>query len=91
MPPWRNTVSGEHNSKVKLKTSITLSEDIVKSLGRASLRGESRSETIERLLREGLAARARRAAAARDLALINEHAEALNAEAEDVLGYQVDL
>ena len=63
----------------------------MKSLGHASLRGESRSETIERLLREGLAARAKRETDARDLALINAHAEALNAEAEDVLGFQVDL
>jgi len=76
---------------MKVKTSITLSEDILKSLRRAANRGESRSETIERLLRESLAARTRQAADARDLALINRHAEKLNAEADDVLGYQVDL
>jgi metal-responsive CopG/Arc/MetJ family transcriptional regulator len=81
----------EYIGSMKLKTSVTLSEDIVKSLGRAARRGESRSGTIERLLREGLAARARQAADARDLALINRHAGKLNAEAEDVLGYQVDL
>ena len=81
----------EYIGSMKVKTSVTLSEDIMKSLGRAARRGESRSETIERLLREGLAARARQAADARDLALINRHAENLNAEAEDVLGYQVDL
>ena len=49
------------------------------------------SEAIERLLREGLAGRARRAADERDLALINAHVDTLNAEADDVLGYQVDL
>ena len=76
---------------MKLKTSVTLSEDIVKTLRLAAKKDESRSETIERLLREGLAGRARRAADERDLALINTHAETLNAEAEDVLGYQVDL
>ena len=76
---------------MKLKTSITLSEDIVKTIGLAANRGESRSETIERLLREALAGRARRAADERDLALINKHADALNAEADDVLGYQADL
>ena len=65
-----------------------------KSSGRAETRsrkGESRSETMERLLREGLIARARRTADAQDLALINQHADALNAEAGDVLGYQADL
>jgi hypothetical protein len=63
----------------------------VKTLKRASLKGESRSETIERLLRESLAARARRLADQRDLEIINRHADRLNAEAEDVLEYQTDL
>ena len=81
----------EYNHTVKLKTSITLSEDILKTIDRSTKKGGSRSETIERVLREGLAARARRAADARDLALINEHAEALNEEAEDVLRYQPGL
>ncbi len=76
---------------MKLKTSVTLSEDILKTVGRAAKKGESRSETIERLVREGLAARARRAADEKDLALINGHADELNAEAEDVLTYQVDV
>jgi len=76
---------------MKLKTSITLSEDVLATIRKASRKGESRSETIERLLRETLAARARRAADERDLALINRHAERLNAEAEDVLEYQTDL
>lgn len=76
---------------MKLKTSVTLSEDIVKTLDRATRKGESRSQAIERLLREGLARRAQHATDARDLSLINLHAEALNAEAEDVLAYQVDL
>jgi metal-responsive CopG/Arc/MetJ family transcriptional regulator len=76
---------------MKVKTSVTLSEDILKTIGRTARKGESRSETIERLLREGLAARERREADARDLALINEHAEQLNADAEDALKYQVDL
>jgi metal-responsive CopG/Arc/MetJ family transcriptional regulator len=76
---------------MKQKTSITLSEDMLKTLRRLAAKGESRSETIERLLREGLAARARRAANDRDLALINQHADSLNAEAEDVLDYQVEV
>ena len=80
-----------YTSSMKLKTSVTLSEDVVKNLNRVSRRGESRSETIERLLRQGLAARARQVADTRDLALINAHADALNEEAEDVLGYQADL
>lgn len=75
---------------MKVKTSVTLSEDLVKTVRRAARKGESRSETIERLVRQGLLAEARRAADARDLALINEHADRLNAEAGDVLGYQAE-
>jgi hypothetical protein len=63
----------------------------MKTIARESRKGESRSETIERLVHEAIAARRRLAANARDLALIDKHADALNAEAEDVLGYQVDL
>lgn len=76
---------------MKLKTSVTLSEDLVKSIERAAHKGENRSQAIERLLRETLAARAQQAANARDRALIDRHAKALNAEADDVLGFQVDL
>ncbi len=76
---------------MKLKTSITLSEDVVKQLDVIAASGESRSEVIERMLREGLAERARLERDARDLELINENAEELNKEAEDVLSFQVDL
>lgn len=74
-----------------MKTSVTLSEDILKTVKRASRKGESRSEAIERLLRESLSTAARRVADQRDLELINRHADSLNAEAADVLGYQSDL
>ena len=80
----------EYDSSMKLKTSLTLSEDVLKTIRWAARKGESRSQTIERLVREGLAARARRAADDRDLALINRHAARLNAEADDVLAYQVE-
>lgn len=76
---------------MKMKTSVTLSEDIIRGLDRAARRGESRSRAIERLLREQLAAEARREADRKDLDLINKHSAELNAEAEDVLSYQKEL
>jgi metal-responsive CopG/Arc/MetJ family transcriptional regulator len=76
---------------MKLKTSVTLSEDLVKMVDRAARKGEARSQVLERLLREALAARARREADKRDRDLLNRHAEALNAKAEDALRYQGDL
>ena len=76
---------------MKSKTSITLSEDLLADVKRAGRRGESRSETIERLLRERLSDEAARKARERDVAQINRHADALNAEAADVLSYQGDV
>ena len=73
---------------MKSKTSITLSEDLLVSVKRAARKGESRSETIERLLRERLNDEAARRAREREVAQINRHADALNAEATDVLTYQ---
>jgi metal-responsive CopG/Arc/MetJ family transcriptional regulator len=48
----------------------------------------SRSAIIERVLRRYLRERTRAALNARDLALINENAEELSAEALDVIEYQ---
>jgi metal-responsive CopG/Arc/MetJ family transcriptional regulator len=71
--------------------SVTLSEDILKRLARVSLKGESRSQTLERLVQDALAARERRATDREELARINRHAKRLNAEALDVLEYQREL
>jgi metal-responsive CopG/Arc/MetJ family transcriptional regulator len=76
---------------MKIKTSITLSEDVVKTVERLAKKGESRSEAIERLLREVFAQQARRARDQKDLEIINKYADQLNDEAENVLEYQVEL
>jgi metal-responsive CopG/Arc/MetJ family transcriptional regulator len=76
---------------MKIKTSITLSEDVLRSLDKEAKKGESRSEVIDRLLRERITSAQRSSRDARDLQLINRHADELNKEAEDVLGYQEDL
>lgn len=76
---------------MKSKTSITLSEDVLRDVKRAARKGESRSETIERLLRERLGEEAARRAREKEIAIINRHADELNTEMADVLKYQVDL
>ena len=76
---------------MKSKTSITLSAEVLAGVKRAARRGESRSQTIDRLLRERLSDEAKQRALEREVALINRHADALNAEAMDVLEYQEDL
>ena len=74
---------------MKVKTSITLSEDLVKILSRYA--ADNRSEFIEKALRSFIAQLARNEKTERDIRIINDKAEALNAEAEDVLAYQVKL
>jgi metal-responsive CopG/Arc/MetJ family transcriptional regulator len=73
---------------MKVKTSITLSEDLVAELDR--LCGEEpRSAFIERVLRSYVREQVRREIGARDRALIDAAADRLNQEVEDVLRYQV--
>ena len=76
---------------MKLKITITLSEDLAKRLDALSESGESRSEVIERILRQDFVELEKRKRDLRDLELINLSAELLNEEAEDALSYQVEL
>ena len=75
---------------MKLKTSITLEEAVVAAVERAARDGESRSQAIERLLRQSLAEQERAAIDRRDRAIIDARADELNEEAVDVLGYQAE-
>jgi Arc/MetJ family transcription regulator len=81
----------EYDSRMKVKTSVTLSADVVAAVAKAARRHETRSAAIERLLRERLSASAREEEDRRELERINAHADRLNAEAADVLAYQVDI
>ena len=74
----------------KVKTSITLSEDLVLQLDELVSEHGSRSAVLEEALREFLDHRKRRERNARDLRILNANADSLNREAEDVLEYQVE-
>jgi metal-responsive CopG/Arc/MetJ family transcriptional regulator len=76
---------------MKRKISVSLSDDLLRLLARTSGQGESRSKAIERLVREGLRARARRVADEKDRAVLNRYALTLNREAKDVLEYQTHV
>jgi metal-responsive CopG/Arc/MetJ family transcriptional regulator len=76
---------------MRVKTSVTLDERVLRALDKATTRGRSRSRVIEEAAREFLARRARASREARDLAILNQTAEELNREMEDVLAYQADL
>ena len=73
-----------------MKTSVTLEKEVVTAVEEAAREGESRSQVIERLLRQSFAAQERAAIDQRDRNIINAHADELNEEAVDVLGYQVE-
>ena len=74
---------------MKVKTSITLSPDVLEAIDAQAGRGRTRSEFIEAALRAFLAQTRRHERHARDLAILNREAERLNREAADVLTYQV--
>jgi metal-responsive CopG/Arc/MetJ family transcriptional regulator len=76
---------------MKIKTSITLSEDVVKEVDRLSSRYGNRSILIEKAIREFLVAGEKRRRDLQDSDILNRRADALNNEAEDVLSYQVAL
>jgi metal-responsive CopG/Arc/MetJ family transcriptional regulator len=73
---------------MKAKTSITLTEDLLAAIDRLAGPGVSRSAFIERAVRAFIRHRERARVDAQDLAALNQHAAALNAQAADVLGYQ---
>jgi metal-responsive CopG/Arc/MetJ family transcriptional regulator len=74
---------------MKIKTSITLSEDLLEAIDKRSVQFKNRSEFIESALRAYIAKMIRDEQNAKDLAIINRQVERLNKEAADVLNYQV--
>ncbi len=76
---------------MKVKTSITLSEETLKTVDELSSLYKNRSEFIEAAVRAFIAQLSRDQQNARDLEILNRHADRLNQEAADVLFYQAEL
>lgn len=76
---------------MKVKTSITLSKDIVEKIDSLSKSYGNRSALIEKAVRDFIASQEKLDRDQTDLKLINRQADTLNSEAADVLSYQVDL
>jgi Arc/MetJ-type ribon-helix-helix transcriptional regulator len=74
---------------MKIKTSITLPEDLVVAIEQYSGRFGNRSVFIETAARLFINKLARDEQNARDLETINRQSDRLNREALDVLSYQV--
>ena len=81
----------EYICSMKVKTSITLSEDLLKAIDEYAGEYNNRSEFIEEAVRVFITRLIRRQQDAKDLEIINHRADRLNQEAMDVLTFQVDL
>ena len=76
---------------MKIKTSITLSEEVLLEIDKISGETRNRSAFIEIAIRDFLKKRAKKIRDDRDLEILNKNSKRLNREAEDVLSYQVEL
>jgi len=76
---------------MRVKTSVTIDERVLRAIDKTTTRHRSRSRVIEDAAREFLARRSRAAREARDFEILNEAADALNQEMDDVLAYQADV
>lgn len=76
---------------MKIKTSITLSDDLIRSIDLYGHAYKNRSDFIETAIRVFIKQIIRNQQNTRDIEIINRNAERLNAEASDVLAYQVRL
>jgi metal-responsive CopG/Arc/MetJ family transcriptional regulator len=76
---------------MKAKTSLTLSDDLLKDLDRMAGPKISRSSFIEKILRDFVEQRARQKRLAQEVAAINQHAEELNSEMSDALSFQAGM
>ena len=76
---------------MKVKTSITLSNEIMEAIDLYIGEYRSRSEFLETAARKYIAQLERKETERRDLEIINRNADSLNAEALDVLTYQLPI
>ena len=76
---------------MKVKTSVTLSAEILHAMDQLVGQYGNRSALVEHALRAFLTAEAQRHRDMQDLDILNRCADRLNAEAHDVLGYQAEV
>lgn len=76
---------------MKVKTSITLSEDVFKFLDDLKKEFKNRSEAIEQALLFFMRQRQQKKLESKELKILNKRAGWLNKEAADALDYQVQI
>ena len=80
-----------YNCGMKLKTSITLSDELIAVIDQYGRAYKNRSDFIEAAIWAYVKQIIRSQQNARDVEIINRNAERLNMEALDVLDYQAQL
>jgi metal-responsive CopG/Arc/MetJ family transcriptional regulator len=75
---------------MRIKTSVSLTAELLEEMHRVGGRQLNRSEFLERAAWDRIAHLKRRARDARDRRILDRHAKALNAEALDALEYQAE-
>ncbi len=76
---------------MKIKISITLSEELVKEIDELASNEQNRSAFLETAAWEYITKLRRAQRNARDLAILNEKGNYFNGEVADALSYQVPL
>ncbi len=76
---------------MKVKTSITISEELLRTIDQNLGKSKNRSAFIEHALRDYLRKRTKTIRNQKDLDILNRNSKRLNREAEDVLSYQVEI
>lgn len=75
-----------------MKSTITISDELIKAIDRITGQKNNIEKLIERLLRKYIdAEEKKKKQELNDLRILNDNSEYLNSEAEDVLTYQIGL
>jgi metal-responsive CopG/Arc/MetJ family transcriptional regulator len=81
----------EYISSMKVKTSITLSNELLRYINQYGQAYKNRSDFIETAVRAFVKQIIRDRQIMLDVEIINRNSERLNSDAADVLGYQVPV
>lgn len=76
---------------MKVKTSVTLTEHLIDTIDNLSGEHKSRSSFLEQAAWAYIAQLKRQEIEARDLEILNRHADEWNEETADILEYQIPL
>ncbi len=81
-------LSMKYGCGMRVKTSVTLPEELLADIADVAGPGQNRSAFVEAAVRAYVSQRRRDARDERELAIINANADRLNEEAADVLDFQ---